>query len=396
MTEIQEACSDVDERAALTARGDVMVVDDQPANLKLMEDMLRHEGYGVRSFPRGRLALTAAAQRAPDLILLDVNMPEMDGFEVCMRLKAEKKLASIPVIFLSALNETEDKMKAFRAGGVDYITKPFQFEEVQARVETQLGLQRARRAERDLLENTLNGAVRTLADLVHQTGPALAARSEAIRNLVVHMASRMKLDEPWQYELAAIMCLIGCVAIPAEAFERAYGRVPKGSDEEMFRAHPENGARLLAKIPRLDVVSEMIRRQPTAGGESLPEDAPDLGACILRIAVELDRRMFGGLTFRAALAQLKAIPRGFPRELMEALEDCCPPLAAFELRKLQVHDLRVSMITEEDIVTTDGTFMILRKGSVLNATTVEKIMNFDKTRGICQPIRVQVPQAVRS
>src|SRR5580704_14180132 len=86
----------------------IMVVDDQPANLKLMEDMLRGQGYGVRSFPRGRMALAAAGEQPPDLILLDINMPEMNGFEVCERLKADQKLALIPVIFLSALNETDD------------------------------------------------------------------------------------------------------------------------------------------------------------------------------------------------------------------------------------------------------------------------------------------------
>src|SRR5436190_4859392 len=157
----------------------IIVVDDQPANLKLMEDMLRQQGYGVRSFPRGRMALAAASQQPPDLILLDINMPEMSGFEVCQRLKADNKLASIPVIFLSALNETEDKVKAFRAGGVDYVTKPFQFEEVHARVETHLQFQRPIRAERDLLEQTLSGTVSAPANLVHLAGPALSARSGA-------------------------------------------------------------------------------------------------------------------------------------------------------------------------------------------------------------------------
>jgi CheY-like chemotaxis protein len=396
MIDAQSAGSGGDDRTAVMGRGKVMVVDDQPTNLKLMEEMLKHEGYGVRSFPRGRMALTAAGQDAPDLFLLDINMPEMDGFEVCTRLKADKKLRSIPVIFLSALNETEDKVRAFKSGGVDFITKPFQFEEVQARVETHLELQRARRMERELLENTLNGAARTLADLVHLTGPALAARSDAIRNIVVHLTARMRLDEPWQYDLASILCLIGCVALPAEVFERAYSRAPKGSDDEMFRAHPESGSRLLAKIPRLETVSEMIRRQQTAGGDSRPENPAELGGCILRIAVELDRWVFKGLSFKDALGRLKAPPHGFPGELLAALDDYSPPFAEFELKRLQVHELRASMVTEDDIVTKDGSSMILRKGAVLNATALERIRNFDKTRGICQPIHVQVPQAAKS
>lgn len=123
-------------------KANVMIVDDTPANLKLLEGMLKEHGYNVRPLPKGRLALRAAENDPPDVILLDINMPEMNGYEVCKRLKADERLAEIPVIFLSALNETADKVAAFAAGGVDFVTKPFQFEEVQARVETHLKLRR--------------------------------------------------------------------------------------------------------------------------------------------------------------------------------------------------------------------------------------------------------------
>src|ERR1700730_5822570 len=139
-------------------REQIMAVDDQPENLKLLEDMLKQRGYLVRSFPRGRMALSAASQNPPDLILLDINMPEMSGYEVCERLKADLALARIPVIFLSALNETDDKVRGFRAGGVDYVTKPFQFDEVQARVETHLRLvhlQQALRQHNERLEQVV-------------------------------------------------------------------------------------------------------------------------------------------------------------------------------------------------------------------------------------------------
>jgi signal transduction histidine kinase len=104
--------------------------------------MLKDDGYKVRPVPSGKLALQAAEAEAPDLILLDINMPEMDGYEVCTRLKEHETLSGIPVIFISALTETIDKVKAFEMGGVDYITKPFQFEEVRARVQTHLTLRR--------------------------------------------------------------------------------------------------------------------------------------------------------------------------------------------------------------------------------------------------------------
>jgi putative two-component system response regulator len=118
----------------------ILVVDDTPANLQLLASMLKERGYRTRPVPSGLLALQAALSEPPDLILLDINMPEMNGFEVCQSLKADEKLKDIPVIFISALNEVLDKVRAFAVGGVDYITKPFQFDEVQARVNTHLKL----------------------------------------------------------------------------------------------------------------------------------------------------------------------------------------------------------------------------------------------------------------
>lgn len=123
-------------------KGNIMVVDDTPANLKLLTGMLGEQGYEVRPLPSGKMALNAASADPPDLILLDINMPEMNGHEVCERLKADSRLRLVPVIFISALNDIEDKIQAFSHGGVDYITKPFQFEEVLARVETHLTLRR--------------------------------------------------------------------------------------------------------------------------------------------------------------------------------------------------------------------------------------------------------------
>ena len=147
---------------------DIMVVDDTPANLNLLQKMLQDKGYRVLAFPDGKMALAAAAKHPPDLILLDINMPEMNGFEVCERFKADAELKEIPVIFISALTETEDKVKAFTVGGVDYVSKPFQFEEVNSRVETHLRLRRQQlelEKERRRLQQALD-EIRTLRGLV--------------------------------------------------------------------------------------------------------------------------------------------------------------------------------------------------------------------------------------
>lgn len=121
----------------------IMIVDDTPENLHLLSSLLRKADYQISAFPQGTLALRAASQRPPDLILLDITMPGMNGYEVCAQLKADSTLRDIPVIFISALDDTSDKTKAFRVGGVDYITKPFQVEEVHARVNTHLLLRQS-------------------------------------------------------------------------------------------------------------------------------------------------------------------------------------------------------------------------------------------------------------
>ena len=108
-----------------TAQTTVMVVDDTPANLRYLQEILRDKGNRVMAFPDGKAALNAVAKRPPDMIVLDILMPEMDGFEVCRRLKADPYLSKIPVLFISALGDVDHKTRAFEEGGVDYVTKPF-------------------------------------------------------------------------------------------------------------------------------------------------------------------------------------------------------------------------------------------------------------------------------
>ena len=131
---------------------DILIVDDTPANLRLLSKMLSEQGYQVRPVPDGPLALAAVRAEPPDLILLDIMMPEMSGYEVCEHLKADAQTRDIPIIFISALDATQDKIKAFTVGGVDYVTKPFQFEEVLARVETHLALRELQKQLQDANE----------------------------------------------------------------------------------------------------------------------------------------------------------------------------------------------------------------------------------------------------
>ena len=142
MSMIVDRTSDRVSDGATSYRGNILIVDDLPDNLRLLRDTLRAEGYKVRSAVTGKMAIRAAQAPSTELILLDIKLPDLDGYEVCRQLKSDEHTAGIPIIFLSALNETFNKVQGLAAGGVDYISKPFQIEEVLARVETHLTIGR--------------------------------------------------------------------------------------------------------------------------------------------------------------------------------------------------------------------------------------------------------------
>ncbi|HUK83791.1 MAG TPA: sigma-54 dependent transcriptional regulator [Verrucomicrobiae bacterium] len=235
---------------------DILVVDDTPANLRLLTDLLAKHDYRVRPASDGALALKSVAARIPDLILLDVSMPDMDGYEVCRRLKADEKSSRIPVIFISAFGDTQQKVTGFEAGGVDYITKPFEAEEVLARVRTHLQLRRTEELQRayeeiaalksqlELRNDYLQEAVveaKAFGDLVGQSGALrhivsqidLVAPTDASvlilgetgtgKELVAHEIHRrsQRKDGP--------LVRVNCASIPRELFESEFFGHMRGS-----------------------------------------------------------------------------------------------------------------------------------------------------------------------
>ncbi|MFO8038004.1 MAG: EAL domain-containing protein [Sodalinema sp.] len=173
-----------------TYRGDILIVDDTPENLKFLSRTLAEQRYKVRSVTEGDMALRVANAAPINLILLDVKMPGMDGYEVCSRLKKNDKTKDIPVIFISALDDMIDKVKAFEVGGVDYITKPFHVEEVLARIETHITLESVK-SEILKLNVELEHRVR---QRTHQLEKEISARQEAQEQLL-HLALHDSLTE---------------------------------------------------------------------------------------------------------------------------------------------------------------------------------------------------------
>lgn len=170
-------------------KGNILLIDDLPENLKLLTDLLSQLGYVVRSAISGARGIKSAKSKCPDIVLLDISMPEMNGYQVCEVFKNDADLCHIPILFISALGETFDKLKAFQAGGVDYVTKPFQIEEVVARIEAHLTIKKQRQAlqteiaKRKEVEEILYQSRALLASILHSTLDGIIAM-QAVRDPV--------------------------------------------------------------------------------------------------------------------------------------------------------------------------------------------------------------------
>lgn len=207
----------------------ILLVDDKPQNLRLLSDLLEEQGYEVQEAINGPIALKAVAVSLPDLILLDINMPEMDGYAVCQQLKSNPKTKDIPVIFVSAVDEVWDKVRAFTVGGIDYITKPFKVVEVLARVKNQLMVQQLQKSL--MLQNTQLQSLQ--AELQAQNAQLMQANQELQRLAVVdhitQVANRYRFDQylqsTWQQAMQSevAISLILCHLDDFETYNQWYG-----------------------------------------------------------------------------------------------------------------------------------------------------------------------------
>jgi len=302
--------------------GDILVVDDQAPNLEILTTMLKECGHQVRPVPEGRMAIEAARRQPPDLILLDINMPVMDGYQVCAVLKSDPKLAKIPVIFISANTDVFDKTTAFSLGGVDYVTKPFQFDEVEARVEAHLELRQLQvqmeAMNRDLQEQ-VRAQVKEISDSQIATIVALAKISEYrdedtgnhilrvqryCRALAEHLAKDGTfdglVDEAFIETIfhASALHDIGKVGIPDSILLKPGKHTPE--EWEIMKSHAAIGAETLSTVLKTYPNSEFLKMGKEIAqshherwdGSGYPEglkgEAIPLSARILVIADQYD------------------------------------------------------------------------------------------------------------
>ncbi|MES9946038.1 MAG: HD domain-containing phosphohydrolase [Candidatus Thiodiazotropha sp.] len=321
----------------------ILAVDDTPASLRLLTDILSSEGYVVRSAINGELALHAAKVKPPNLILLDVNMPGMDGFEVCRRLKQEPQLRDIPVIFVSALSDTTDKLKGFAIGGVDYVTKPFQREELLARVHTHLELYNLSHHLEDMVDErthslreseqqlklTLLKSVSAVAAMVELRDPYTAGHQQRVAKIAAAIAQELGLprEQIEGINLAAVVHDVGKISVPSEILSKP-GQL-NGPEFSLIKQHPDMGYDVLKEIDFPWPIAQAVHQHhERLDGSGYPLGLRDgeilLEARILAVADTIEamashRPYRAGLGIESALKEIeKNYHAGFDPDVVDA------------------------------------------------------------------------------
>ena len=372
----------------------VLVVDDNEVNVDILVDALG-DIYDVSVAMDGLAALEAVAENPPDLILLDVMMPGMDGYEVCEKLKANKKTRGIPVIFVTAKIEVEDEIKGFTVGAVDYVTKPISPPVVIARVETHLKLRNSELHLKELLEKTLGGTVKMLTDMLSIANPSAFSRASRISRHVKIMAERLHMGHIWQIRMAAMLSQIGCMTLATDTIDRIHrGEDVSVGEMEAFNRHLTVGYDLIRKIPNLkDVAEIMVRQQDLQMKTDMGHKTSDLilmGSRMLKLALDYEKKVLEGKSASETLAILRSDKMEYGAELFGIFSTMIQANAApTPIRHLNARELNPGMVINKDIVTKKGKLLI-GAGTEVTLPVFETLSNFSKTGLIEEPFEVLI------
>lgn len=372
-------------------KADILIVDDMPENLQLLARMLKDKDYKVRALPSGALALKSIEIHPPDLILLDIVMPQMDGFEVCRRLKDIKGGAKIPVIFISASTNTEEIIKGFEMGAVDYITKPFNSLEVYQRIKTQLRLRNNERELEALLSGTLMGSIKAILEVMAFIDPDLYSKSNRLGRLMKKIVEQMALDDAWMYETAALMSNIGDVLnsgtiIKEHTEELDQLKIDASTMEKNRRAAVD----VIENIPRMSGVAHIIegaKDDETQTEAFVHYTNENKGIVLLKIIEAYDALNDA----ETSMSEIKRILDGdfsaYP-EIVQLLLEIVREESDREAMAMKLHELISGYITVEDIKSSSGVKLV-GKGTLLTSNLIKVIKRYAKKEGIMEPITVR-------
>ena len=370
----------------------------------VLEGMLRPLNVGVFSAKSGPEALSLLNERQVDLVLLDVMMPGVNGFDVCESIRNNPGTHELPIILVTALDDRQSKIRGLEAGADDFVSKPFDAEELRARVKTVLKLNRYRilKEEQDRATKAATGSVRVMKELLALRDPESFAHNEEIRDIALEIARRLDFTSTEHLVMASLLCQIGRLTLPDQLLEKqSTGQKLNDAEANLFMEIPRIGSNLLSSVPQLAEVAEIILWQDkNFDGKGFPakrlsRDQIPMESRIIRVARDFRWRETQGFGASEVLQRLMGRQGVYDPRVLKALE------AYLQERKVDtkgtkreyvVEELEDGMIVSSDVTTDDGAVTIVKKGIRLTDAMIARISNFKAVRGIREPVLVMLQE----
>lgn len=366
----------------------VLIVDDEPINVKILAAILEANDYQVRSAFSGEDCLRRVAEETPDVILLDIMMPGMDGFAVARQLKESETSCFIPVIMVTALSDVKSRIQALDAGADDFLSKPADKAELLARVRASVKvrayheeMRKQQREKDELLNKTLKGTIRLLVEILASTNPAAFSQCSRLVPLTRRIAQYLMHKEAWQAELVMMLSPIVEIVIPKSLLQKLYqGELLDDEEQRVFLLRSRQGIKLLADIPNLEPVAMALTyRHKNFDGSGLPRDRVagadiPMAARIIRAVFDFDR-LQSDVPDEDSLQLMRRREGCYDINVLAVLQDVQRLAFAESLfKEFPVEDLLPGMLLGQDVLDNSGR-LIVGKGNELTSLMKLRLQN---------------------
>jgi len=375
----------------------ILLVDDDTNILDGYQRSLRGD-FRLETATSGNQALQLLTHKGPYAVVVsDMRMPGMDGIQLLTKVKAQ--FPDTVRIMLTGAGDLETAIHAVNEGNIfRFLAKPCDKELMSRTLTAALVQYRLITAEKELLERTLHGSIEVLTEVLSLVNPSAFGRAMRARRYIHHLVEVLRLENAWQYEIAALMSQLGCVTLPPEIIESVYaGQQLSAEEQAQYNAHPNIAGDLLSRIPRLEPIAWMIKyqaQQPPFEGDTTDRQKSEMriGAEILRLALDFEKLIGQGSSRTEAAHTLSRQYKSFSPGVFEALVELDPNAEEGEVRRCWVNELSPGMIVQKDIRTFTGS-LVVSKGQEVTVPLILKLKNLCDRKALTGDVTVSLPRA---
>ena len=376
----------------------ILIVDDSESAIQAIEALLLPLGHRILVARNGEEAVDMARIAEPDMMLLDVMMPGVNGFDVCRALRADPATQDLPIIMVTALQDRENRLKGLEVGADDFLSKPVDRVELRTRVRATLRVDRYRRQleQRKHQNATWKGTIALMTDLLSMSAPAVFGRAQRLERLAEDLGKAVGFAPLWELQVAALLSQVGRITLPTEVNALADEPQKLGTkDRQLLQSVPTLGASLLGHLPGFEAISHAVAMQGRHfDGKGYPANGPSgrnipLGARIIRLVTDMLVFEDRGLSRRSALAKCKTMRGHHDPELLEIAEELFGSSDGSE-KLLPLAELEPGMITRSSIYDSEGLVMVA-PGIEITTPLIRSLEGFHARVGLREPFEVYVP-----